>query len=42
EVEVELTPEEEAMKAYLLDDEPLTADLLNKLIPKWWTEEPYK
>ncbi|XP_038656937.1 adenylate kinase 9 [Scyliorhinus canicula] len=42
EVEVELTPEEEAMKAYLLDDEPLSTDLLNKLLPKWWTEEPYK
>lgn len=38
----ELTPEEENIKAYLQDGEPLTPELLDKIVKPWWTEEPYR
>ncbi|XP_072102423.1 adenylate kinase 9 isoform X1 [Mobula birostris] len=40
--EVEFTPEEEAIKLFLMEDEPLPPDVLDNLIPKWWNEEPFK
>lgn len=39
--EVELTDEEKAVKAYLADGEPLTPEILNKLIAPYWKQEPY-
>ena len=38
----ELTPEEENIKAYLQDGEPLTPEILDKIVKPWWTEEPYR
>ncbi|XP_051881405.1 LOW QUALITY PROTEIN: adenylate kinase 9 [Pristis pectinata] len=42
EEEVEFSPEEEAIKSFLTEDEPLPPDVLDNLIPKWWNEEPFK
>lgn len=39
--EVKLTDEEVAIKAYLSDGEPLTPEILNKLIAPYWKQEPY-
>jgi len=36
------TPDEEAIIAYLGEDEPLPSDVLEKLLKEWWMEEPYK
>ncbi|CAF3709748.1 unnamed protein product [Adineta steineri] len=38
----ELTAEEENIKAYLQDGEPLTPELLDRIVKPWWTEEPYR
>jgi adenylate/nucleoside-diphosphate kinase len=38
----ELTSEEENIKAYLQDGEPLAPEILDKIIKPWWTEEPYR
>jgi hypothetical protein len=37
-----LTEDEEAIIAYLRDDEPLPNELLQKLITDWWHQEPFK
>lgn len=42
EVEIELTEEEENIKANLQSDDPLTAEILDKIIPDWWNKEPFK
>ncbi|BFZ09241.1 hypothetical protein BsWGS_12280 [Bradybaena similaris] len=39
---LELTEDEEAIKAYLESNEPLPNELLDKIITSWWTWEPYK
>jgi len=36
------TEDEEAIVAYLRDDEPLPPDLLTKLLNEWWHQEPYR
>uniref|UniRef100_A0A4W3JUK3 Uncharacterized protein n=1 Tax=Callorhinchus milii TaxID=7868 RepID=A0A4W3JUK3_CALMI len=36
------TIEEEAIKLFLTEDEPLPSEVLDSIIPKWWNEEPFK
>ncbi|CAF2637524.1 unnamed protein product, partial [Rotaria sp. Silwood2] len=38
----ELTAEEENIKAYLQDGEPLAPEILDKIVKPWWTEEPFR
>ncbi|CAF4826662.1 unnamed protein product, partial [Rotaria sp. Silwood1] len=38
----ELTAEEENIKAYLQDGEPLAPEILDKIIKPWWIEEPFR
>ncbi|CAF1405575.1 unnamed protein product [Rotaria sordida] len=38
----ELTADEENIKAYLQDGEPLAPEILDKIVKPWWTEEPYR
>ncbi|XP_075718379.1 adenylate kinase 9 isoform X2 [Rhinoderma darwinii] len=40
--EVVLTEEEEAVKSYLADNEPLPAEVLDQLVAEWWTKEPFQ
>ncbi|NXC44701.1 KAD9 kinase, partial [Penelope pileata] len=40
--EVELTDEEEAIKANLMNSEPLPPEILGKILPDWWTKEPFR
>ena len=42
ESEVELTEDEENIKANLADAEPLPSDTLDKMLPAWWHEEPFR
>ncbi|XP_067841405.1 adenylate kinase 9 [Heptranchias perlo] len=42
EEEVTFTAEEEAIKLYLTEDEPLPPEVLDNLLLKWWNEEPFK
>ena len=42
EEEVELTEDEEAIKAYLETGETLPNELLDKIVAPWWNEEPFK
>lgn len=42
EEDLTMTPEEEAIRAYLADDESLPAEVLEKLLPEWWRQEPFK
>ena len=37
-----LTEDEEAIVAYLRDDEPLPPELLQKLLSEWWHQEPFR
>ena len=37
-----MTSEEENIKAYLVDGEPLTTELLDSIVKPWWTEEPFR
>ncbi|CAG5120480.1 unnamed protein product, partial [Candidula unifasciata] len=39
---MELTDDEEAIKAYLETNEPLPTRLLDKIVRVWWTMEPFK
>ncbi|XP_044146654.1 adenylate kinase 9 [Bufo gargarizans] len=39
--EVVLTEEEEAVKSYLADNEPLPTEVLDQLVVEWWTKEPF-
>ena len=41
-VELPLTEDEEAIVAYLRDDEPLPPELLQKLLNEWWHQEPFR
>ena len=36
------TEDEEHIIQYLKEDEPLPAELLDKIVQPWWTEEPFK
>lgn len=40
--EVELTEEEEAIKANLVDNEALPAEVLDNIVPDWWRKEPFR
>ena len=40
--EQSLTEDEEAIVAYLRDDEPLPVELLQKLLNEWWHQEPFR
>ncbi|XP_043922739.1 adenylate kinase 9 [Protopterus annectens] len=40
--EVTFTEEEEMVKSYLTDGESLAPEVLDTLIPKWWTAEPFR
>ena len=42
EEQVEFTEDEEAIVSYLKEDEALTSDVLDKIIPDWWQKEPFK
>ena len=42
EEEIEFTEDEEAIKNYLENDDPLPTELLDKIIAPWWNEEPFK
>uniref|UniRef100_A0A8C5WHZ4 Adenylate kinase 9 n=1 Tax=Leptobrachium leishanense TaxID=445787 RepID=A0A8C5WHZ4_9ANUR len=42
EEEVVLTEEEEAVRSYLADSEPLPLELLDQIVPEWWTKEPFR
>ncbi|NXN17390.1 KAD9 kinase, partial [Indicator maculatus] len=40
--EVELTDEEEAIKANLVNNEALPAEVLDNIVPDWWRKEPFR
>ncbi|XP_053155672.1 adenylate kinase 9 isoform X5 [Hemicordylus capensis] len=40
--EMQLTDEEEAIKANLIENEPLPAEVLDNIVPEWWTKEPFR
>ena len=40
--EVVLTDEEEAIKSYLFDGDPLPAEILEMVLPQFWDQEPYR
>ncbi|XP_028858272.1 adenylate kinase 9 isoform X2 [Denticeps clupeoides] len=40
--EASLTDEEEAIKAYLMDGEPLPQEVLEMVLPQWWEQEPFR
>ncbi|XP_041873216.1 adenylate kinase 9-like isoform X2 [Corvus kubaryi] len=40
--EVELTDEEEAIKANLMDNMELPRKVLDKIVPDWWKKEPFR
>lgn len=42
EEEVQLTEDEEAIIAYLKEDESLPSELLDKVVTDWWKKEPFK
>ncbi|NWS71417.1 KAD9 kinase, partial [Crotophaga sulcirostris] len=40
--EVELTDEEEAIKANLMGNEALPPEVLDNIVPDWWRKEPFR
>ncbi|KAJ8397628.1 hypothetical protein AAFF_G00436270 [Aldrovandia affinis] len=40
--EVVLTAEEEVIKSYLSDGEPLPPEVMDMVLPQWWEQEPYR
>ena len=38
----DLTDEEEAIRANLVNDEPLPVEVLQNIIPDFWRKEPYR
>lgn len=36
------TDDEEQIVQYLKEDEPLPADILDKIVPQWWNDEPFR
>ncbi|KAM4694291.1 adenylate kinase 9 [Discoglossus pictus] len=40
--EVVLTVEEEAIRSYLVDGEPLPTEVLDRVIEEFWTQEPFR
>ena len=39
---VELTEEEEAIKASLENSDTLAPEILDHIVPQWWNKEPFK
>ena len=42
EAELELTDEEESIRANLAEGEALPNETLDKVLPAWWNEEPFR
>ena len=42
EAELELTDEEESIRANLAEGEALPNETLDKILPAWWNEEPFR
>lgn len=42
EAEPELTDEEESIRANLAEGEALPNETLDKILPVWWNEEPFR
>lgn len=40
--ELELTEEEEAIKANLVDNQELPPEVLDNIVPDWWRKEPFR
>lgn len=40
--EVDLTDEEEAIKANLMDNEALPPEVLDNIVLDWWRKEPFR
>ncbi|XP_035277888.1 adenylate kinase 9 isoform X1 [Anguilla anguilla] len=40
--EVVFTAEEEMIKSYLSEGQPLPPEVMDMVLPQWWEEEPYK
>ena len=38
----QFTEDEEHTVSYLKEDEPLPNEVLDKIVPAWWNEEPFK
>ena len=38
----QFTEDEEHIVSYLKEDEPLPNEVLDKIVPAWWNEEPFK
>lgn len=38
----QFTEDEEHIVSYLKEDEPLPNEVLDKIVPGWWNEEPFK
>ena len=38
----QFTEDEEAIVQYLKEDEALPTEVLDKIVPAWWNEEPFK
>ena len=39
---IECTDFEENIRNNILNDEPLSKEVLDAILPQWWNEEPYK
>ena len=37
-----MTEDEEAIVNYLKEDEPLSPELLEKIVADWWNKDPFK
>ncbi|XP_063152555.1 adenylate kinase 9 [Candoia aspera] len=42
EKDTQLTDEEEAIKANILENEPIPIEVLDNIIPDWWMKEPFR
>lgn len=42
EMEVEMTEDEEMIKASLENNDSLPPEVLDNIVPQWWLKEPFK
>uniref|UniRef100_A0ABM5G8U0 Adenylate kinase 9 isoform X3 n=1 Tax=Pogona vitticeps TaxID=103695 RepID=A0ABM5G8U0_9SAUR len=42
EKEMQLTDEEEAIKANIIENEPIPPEVLDNIVPEWWMKEPFR
>lgn len=40
--EVQFTEEEEAIRLYLMENEPLPPEILENILSEWWHKEPIR